>query len=99
MLVPTSHNSVQLIYHRQQSAVRFARQVAATLLAPTALSIVPLFEWIALTELERFDARNNDLEQELELAMRRGGQESTWKARKEAIKKGILQHKVKSSST
>ncbi|KAL4136761.1 hypothetical protein PRIC2_000289 [Phytophthora ramorum] len=73
-----------------QSAVRFARQVAATLLAPSALSIVPLFEWIALAELERFDARNNDLEQELELAMRRGGQESTWKARKEALKKGTL---------
>ncbi|KAF4320196.1 hypothetical protein BBO99_00002553 [Phytophthora kernoviae] len=36
-----------------QSAVRFARHVAATLLAPSALSIVPLFEWIALTELER----------------------------------------------
>ncbi|ETI56835.1 hypothetical protein, variant 3 [Phytophthora nicotianae CJ01A1] len=79
-----------------QSAVRFARQVAATLLAPGALSIVPLFEWIPLTELERFDARNNDLEQELELAMRRGGRESTWKARKEAIKKVIHQHKLKS---
>ncbi|OWZ07819.1 hypothetical protein PHMEG_00019744 [Phytophthora megakarya] len=73
-----------------QSAVRFARQVAATLLAPTALSIVPLFEWIALAELERFDARNNDLEQELE---RRGGSESTWKARKDAIKKSVV-HKM-----
>jgi hypothetical protein len=72
-----------------QSAVRFARQVAATLLAPSALSIVPLFEWIALAELERFDARNTDLEQELEQAMRRGGRESTWKARKEAVKKGV----------
>lgn len=71
-----------------QSAVRFARQVAMTLLAPGALSIIPLFEWIALSELERFDARNNDLEQELELAMRRGGRESTWKARKEAVKRG-----------
>ncbi|KAG2838167.1 hypothetical protein PC116_g15395 [Phytophthora cactorum] len=80
-----------------QSAVRFARQVAATLLAPGVLSIVPLFEWIALTELERFDARNSDLEQELELAMRRGGRESTWKARKEAVKKGVHpQHKLKS---
>uniref|UniRef100_H3HDH9 Cyclic nucleotide-binding domain-containing protein n=1 Tax=Phytophthora ramorum TaxID=164328 RepID=H3HDH9_PHYRM len=82
-----------------QSAVRFARQVAATLLAPSALSIVPLFEWIALAELERFDARNNDLEQELELAMRRGGQESTWKARKEALKKGVRQSKLKLAST
>ncbi|KAL3660878.1 hypothetical protein V7S43_013895 [Phytophthora oleae] len=80
-----------------QSAVRFARQVATTLLAPSALSIVPLFEWIALAELERFDARNNDLEQELELAMRRGGQESTWKARKEAIKRGGRQHKSTSA--
>ncbi|KAJ8579003.1 hypothetical protein ON010_g189 [Phytophthora cinnamomi] len=71
-----------------QSAVRFARQVASTLLAPTALSIVPLFEWISLAELDRFDARNNDLEQELELAMSSGGRESTWKARKEALKKG-----------
>ncbi|KAK1931512.1 cAMP-dependent protein kinase regulatory subunit [Phytophthora citrophthora] len=75
-----------------QSAVRFARQVATTLLAPGALNIIPLFEWIVLTELERFDARNNDLEQELELAMRRGGQESTWKARKEAVKRGGRQH-------
>ncbi|KAG7398235.1 hypothetical protein PHYBOEH_011408 [Phytophthora boehmeriae] len=75
-----------------QSAVRFARQVASTLLAPSALSIVPLFEWVALTELERFDARSNDLEQELELAMRRGGRESTWKARKEALKKGSHHH-------
>ncbi|GMF11488.1 unnamed protein product [Phytophthora lilii] len=82
-----------------QSAVRFARQVAATLLAPSALSIVPLFEWIPLAELERFDARSGDLEQELELAMRRGGRESTWKARKEAIKKGVHAHKLKSAST
>ncbi|KAE9353035.1 hypothetical protein PF008_g5191 [Phytophthora fragariae] len=80
-----------------QSAVRFARQVASTLLAPSALSIVPLFEWITLSELERFDARNNDLEQELELATRSGGRESTWKARKEAIKKGVhQQHRLKS---
>lgn len=77
-----------------QSALRFVRQVTTTLLAPSALTIVPLFEWISLTELERFDARNNDLEQELELAMRRGDRESTWKARKEAIKKGLhQQHK------
>ncbi|KAL7997238.1 hypothetical protein Plhal703r1_c34g0126711 [Plasmopara halstedii] len=54
-----------------QSAVRFARQGAL----PTqgALIIVPLFEWITLAELQRFDARNNDLAQELELAMCRGG--------------------------
>ncbi|RLN87887.1 hypothetical protein BBJ28_00006870 [Nothophytophthora sp. Chile5] len=74
-----------------QSAVRFARQVAATLLAPGALSVVPLFEWIPLAELERFDARNADLEQELEQLMRRGAREdggSTWKARKDALKKG-----------
>ncbi|RLN76470.1 hypothetical protein BBJ28_00007345 [Nothophytophthora sp. Chile5] len=58
-----------------QSAVRFARQVAATLLAPGALSIVPLFEWIPLAELERFDARSADLEQELEQLMRRGARE------------------------
>ncbi|KAG6592716.1 uncharacterized protein IUM83_16170 [Phytophthora cinnamomi] len=82
-----------------QSAVRFARQVASTLLAPTALSIVPLFEWISLAELDRFDARNNDLEQELELAMSSGGRESTWKARKEALKKGGQQHRLKSPSS
>ncbi|GMF34208.1 unnamed protein product [Phytophthora fragariaefolia] len=82
-----------------QSAVRFARQIASTLLAPNTLSIVPLFEWITLSELERFDARNNDLEQELELAMRSAGRESTWKARKEAIKKGVhLRHRLKSPS-
>lgn len=49
-----------------QSAVRFARQISAALLSACPTHIVPLFEWIPLAEIERFDARNAELEQALE---------------------------------
>jgi hypothetical protein len=56
-----------------QSAVRFARQASAALLSACATYVVPLFEWVPLAEMERFDARNADLEQALEDAMKRSG--------------------------
>uniref|UniRef100_K3WX61 Cyclic nucleotide-binding domain-containing protein n=1 Tax=Globisporangium ultimum (strain ATCC 200006 / CBS 805.95 / DAOM BR144) TaxID=431595 RepID=K3WX61_GLOUD len=72
-----------------QSAVRFAKQMVASTLTATSLYIVPLFDWIPLADLERFDAKNSDLEQALEVVMNSGyaSYRSTWKARKDAIKK------------
>lgn len=72
------------------SAVRFARQMSSALLSVGPMLVVPLFEWVPLAELERFDARNADLEQALEqLALHRshGTYTSTWKARKDAVKR------------
>lgn len=78
-----------------QSAVRFARQASAALLSACAAYVVPLFEWVPLAEMERFDARNADLEQALEQVMLlRGGatHTSTWKARKDAMKRSGARH-------
>lgn len=81
-----------------QSAIRFARQMSAQFMSASSLYIVPLFEWVPLADLEQFDARNTDLEQALEHVMlHRGGATytSTWKARKDAVKRtgGHHQHR------
>ncbi|GLD96032.1 hypothetical protein PINS_up004710 [Pythium insidiosum] len=81
-----------------QSAVRFARQMhSGTLATMGPLCIVPLFEWIPLADLERFDARSSELEQALESVMlpsvsssHADGGISNFKARKEAMKKARL---------
>ncbi|TMW57455.1 hypothetical protein Poli38472_003380 [Pythium oligandrum] len=75
-----------------QSAVRFAKQMSASTLATMTLYVVPLFEWIPLADLDRFDARNADLELAFEsiLAPTAFNVLSTWKARKEAIKKARM---------
>lgn len=69
-----------------QSAARFARQMAA---AAAPLYVVPLFEWVPLADLERFDCRSADLEPALEALAAAAlceplGYRSTWKARKDA---------------
>lgn len=72
-----------------QSAVRFAKQMIASTLTAASLYIVPLFDWIPVSEIDRFDAKNSDLEQALEMVMDNGpsSYRSTWKARKDAVKK------------
>jgi hypothetical protein len=78
-----------------QSAARFAKQMAAASLATLApLCVVPLFEWVPLAELERFDARNADLEQAIESVTLRSGDapRSTYKARKDAVKRPMALH-------
>ncbi|TYZ60907.1 hypothetical protein PybrP1_008164 [[Pythium] brassicae (nom. inval.)] len=73
-----------------QSATRFAKQMAAAAVPAAApLLIVPLFEWVPIADVERFDAKSADLEQALEAVADAGagGYHSTWKARKDAAKK------------
>lgn len=72
-----------------QSAMRFARQITSATLSTSSLYIVPLFDWVPLVDLERFDTRHADLEQALEGIMDSSSQtyKSTWKARKDALKK------------
>lgn len=72
-----------------QSAMRFARQITSATLSTSTLYIVPLFDWVPLVDLERFDTRHADLEQALEGIMDSNSQayKSTWKARKDALKK------------
>lgn len=85
-----------------QSAVRFAKQMIASTLTAASLYIVPLFDWIPVSEIDRFDAKNSDLEQALEMVMDNGpsSYRSTWKARKDAIKKArALQPRSKPKSS
>ncbi|GAB9462837.1 hypothetical protein Gpo141_00000320 [Globisporangium polare] len=85
-----------------QSAVRFAKQMIASTLTAASLYIVPLFDWIPVSEIDRFDAKNSDLEQALETVMDNGpsSYRSTWKARKDAVKKArALQPRSKPKSS
>lgn len=85
-----------------QSAVRFAKQMIASTLTAASLYIVPLFDWIPVADIDRFDAKNSDLEQALESVMDNGpsSYRSTWKARKDAAKKArALQPRSKPKSS
>lgn len=86
-----------------QSATRFAKQMLASTLTVSALFIVPLFAWIPLGDLERFDAKASDLEQALEsvtVDSSASAYRSTWKARKDAVKKArALQPHTSSTSS
>ncbi|DBA04204.1 TPA: hypothetical protein N0F65_004312 [Lagenidium giganteum] len=72
-----------------QSAVHFAKQATNASLATPTLHVVPLFEWIPLSDIDKFDARNAELEQALESVTHTSSNtySSTWKARKDALKK------------
>ncbi|KAF0699320.1 Aste57867_10110 [Aphanomyces stellatus] len=80
------------VYHTfptPQSAIRHTKHLVSMLnaFADNCLYVVPLFEWIHRDELERYEARNTDLDSLLDGKSSTASKYSGWKARKEAVRK------------
>ncbi|ETV89061.1 hypothetical protein H257_00448 [Aphanomyces astaci] len=79
------------VYHcfpTHQSAIRHSKQLVAMLnaFADNCLYVVPLFDWIHRQDLERYEARNPDLDSLLDGKLTIS-KFSGWKARKDAVRK------------